>query len=70
MENQKVKYAVKEQDDDKLKDLNEKIEFFKSQKEAIEKEKVDLKKKNAQLSAELEEYAENLDMVEQLTIKI
>lgn len=65
-----MKYAVKEQDDDKLKDLNEKIEFFKSQKEAIEKEKVDLKKKNAQLSAELEEYAENLDMVEQLTIKI
>lgn len=33
------------------------MDFFKAQKEAVEKENANLKKKNAQLNAQLEEYA-------------
>ena len=67
---EQTKYQTDTNQEDKLKELGERLEFFKSQKESVEREKAELRKKIERLEAEIEESAETEEMLDKLTIKI
>lgn len=67
---EKVRYRSDSNEEEKLKELGERLTFFQNQKEAAEKQQSDLKKKIERLEAELEEGADRQELLEKLTLKI
>lgn len=70
LEGEKIKYSVSNRNEEEIKEINEKMEFFKSQKEGVEKEKEKLKKLNAELEAEIEEMLSENESAHEMVYKI
>ena len=70
LEIEEVRYKTDNNQEEKNKELHEKLTFFQSQKDASEKEKNELKKTIKNLEEELNEGLEREEVLETLTIKV
>jgi outer membrane murein-binding lipoprotein Lpp len=67
---EQVRYKTDNNQEEKLKEMTDKINFFQNLKESSEREKAELKKKIERLEEEIEQGDEREEMLETLTMKV
>lgn len=65
-----MRYSTNDSQAEKVKEYAEKIAFFQNQREAVERDRNELRKKVATLEEQLAEGDEREEMLDTLTIKV